>query len=397
MFVSLYFLLLTLSIYFHNRKTLFNIPKLEKNYSLSILIPAYNEENTIAGTVEHVFASDYKGIKEVIIINDGSKDKTLQIARNLQKKYPKLVVLNKSNSGKADSLNYAMKYVKGDFVAIIDADSYPNKEAFSRIMGFFSDQKVGAVTAACTPLNRTNLLERLQTIEYKVIAFTRKLLEYINSIYVAPGSMSVYRKKALDGIGGFDSTNMTEDIESTWHVLKNGWKVRMCLSAQVNTVVPTKFKQWWTQRVRWTIGGLQVLKKYVRYIFRKGMFGYFVIPFFAFGLVIGLLGLLIFLYIFGVRLLNQSIVAMYKISENVSLISFSNITITPNLMNYFGISLFLLFLLFTIFVLFAMKDKLLRNERFFEVILYMTLYVFINPLLTVTSFYKWSRREYKWR
>jgi len=306
MFVSLYFLLLSLILYFHNRHKLMHVPNLDKNYSLSILIPAYNEEKTIAGTIEHVFASDYNGIKEVIVINDGSKDNTLKIANSLKKKYPNLVVIDKKNSGKADSLNFALKFVKGDFVAIIDADSYPEKNAFSHMMGYFSDTKVGAVTAACTPLNRETFLGRLQSIEYKVIAFTRKLLEYIDSIYVAPGSLSVYRKSALEEIGGFDKTNMTEDIESTWHILKNGWKVKMSLSAKVKTVVPEKIRAWWIQRVRWTIGGFQVLKKYARYVFQRSMFGYFVIPFFAFGLSIGLIGVGIFFYLLLGRLFNQA-------------------------------------------------------------------------------------------
>lgn len=397
MFVSLFFLVLTLLLYFHNKKRLFEIPELKENYSLSILVPAYNEEKTIAGTIEHIFNSDYKGIKEVIVINDGSTDNTLKIANVLKKKYSKLIVIDKTNSGKANSINYALKYVKGDFIAIIDADSYPEKTAFSHLMGYFSDTKVGAVTATCVPLNRNNLLERLQSIEYKVIAFTRKVLEFIDSIYVAPGSLSVYRKKALLGIGGFDPSNMTEDIESTWHILKDGWKVRMCLAAKVTTIVPSKIKAWWIQRVRWTIGGFQVLKKYFKYIFRRSMFGYFVIPFFAFGLSIGILGLGIFFYLLMVKALNQIEILLYKFNSNVTLLSLSDINVTPTLLNYFGIVLFVLFLAFTFFVLLSMKDKLLKNENILEIIIYMTLYLLVYPFMIIWSVYKWSKGEFRWR
>ncbi len=397
MFVSLFFLILTLLLYSHNKNRLMHIPELKENYALSVLIPAYNEEETIQGTIESIFSSNYKGLKEVIVINDGSKDNTLKIANSLKKKYPKLIILDKKNSGKADSINYALKFVKGDFIAIIDADSYPEKNAFSHLMGYFSDTKVGAVTAACTPLNRNTLLERLQAIEYKVIAFTRKLLEFIDSIYVAPGSLSVYRKIALDEIGGFDKTNMTEDIESTWHILKNGWKVKMCLAATVTTIVPNKFKAWWIQRVRWTIGGFQVLKKYFRYVFQKSMFGYFVIPFFAFGLSIGLLGLGLFFYLLLIRVLNQVEIVFYKMNANVSVISLSNLNMTPTVLNYFGIVLFALFLLFTFFVLFTMRDKFLKKENLFEVIIYMTLYLIVYPFMIIWSIYKWSKGEFRWR
>jgi cellulose synthase/poly-beta-1,6-N-acetylglucosamine synthase-like glycosyltransferase len=315
----------------------------------------------------------------------------------LQKKYLKLVVIDKKNSGKADSLNYALKFVKGDFVAIIDADSYPEKKSFSQMMGYFDDKKVGAVTAACTPLNRNTFLERLQSIEYKVIAFTRKLLEFIDAIYVAPGSLSVYRKTALKQIGGFDSKNLTEDIESTWHILSEGWKVKMCLAAKVNTVVPNKFKAWWTQRVRWTVGGFQVLRKYIKYIFRRGMFGYFVIPFFAFGLIIGLIGLGIFAYIWIAKALSQIEIALYKLSANVTVISLTDFNINPSLLNYFGIVLFILFLIFTLFVLIGMKDKVLKNENLLEVIIYMTLYLIIYPFMISWSVYKWYRGGTRWR
>jgi len=397
MFVSLFFLALFLSIYFHNRKTLFFIPTLTKNHSLSVLVPAYNEQNTIEGTIEHIFASDYKGLLEVIAINDGSTDNTLQVLSKLQKKYKKLVVINKANSGKASSLNYALKLVKGDFVAIIDADSYPDKKAFSQLMGFFSDQKVGAVTAACTPMNRKSLLERLQTIEFKVIAFTRKLLEYIDSIYVAPGSLSVYRLKALKEAGGFDSKNLTEDIESTWHLLSMGWKVKMCLAATVRTVVPNTFKAWWIQRVRWTVGGFQVLKKYRKDLFKKGMFGYFVIPFFIFGLTIGILGVGIFFWIYMIRLFQRMEIVFYKMDAGVPLVALQDLNITPSVLNYFGIVLFIIFFLFTIFVLMAMKDDVLKKQKTYEILLYSTMYLIAYPFMIIWSVYKWSRGYNRWR
>lgn len=397
MFVSVYFLFLVLVLYFHNRKKLFYFPELNENCSLSVLVPAYNEEKTIKDTIEHIFMSDYKGLKEVIVINDGSKDNTLKIARSLVKKYPKLIVLDKTNSGKANSLNYALKFAKGNFIAIIDADSYPHKNTFSRMMGYFSDTKVGAVTATCTPRNRTTFLERLQTIEYKVIAFSRKLLEYIESIYVAPGSTSIYRKKALMEIGGFDPKNMTEDIESTWHILKNGWKVRMSLSATVTTEVPNKIKAWWIQRVRWTIGGMQVLKKYFKYVFRKGMFGYFVVPFFFFGMILGIVGIGIFGYVYTKKIINTIIIASYKLSSDVYLITLSDLNIAPSLLNYFGIVLFVLFLVFNIFVLWLMKDNIAKKSRWFDMIVYMTIYLILYPFMIIWSVYKWIKGEFRWR
>ena len=82
MFIALYFLCLFTLTFVQNRKEMFSIPELKKKYSVSVLIPAFNEEESIEGTVMSVLSSDYKNIKEIIIINDGSTDNTLKIAEN---------------------------------------------------------------------------------------------------------------------------------------------------------------------------------------------------------------------------------------------------------------------------------------------------------------------------
>ena len=122
MFISLYFLSFYFLLYLRNRKSLFESPKLKKHFSVSILVPAYNEEDVIEETVDSIFHSDYDNILEVIVINDGSKDRTAEIVKKLMKRYPKLKLLNKSNSGKADSLNKGIDISKGELVAVVDSD-----------------------------------------------------------------------------------------------------------------------------------------------------------------------------------------------------------------------------------------------------------------------------------
>src|SRR3989304_9151015 len=97
MFISLYFVSLFALIFLQNKNEMFFVPPIKKKYSLSILIPAFNEQDSIRGTVESVLNSDYDGLTEVIIINDGSSDKTLEIARELERKYEKVTVLDKKN------------------------------------------------------------------------------------------------------------------------------------------------------------------------------------------------------------------------------------------------------------------------------------------------------------
>src|SRR3989344_9101162 len=187
MFISIYFLSFYFLLYIRNRKTLYECPELTKHFSVSVLVPAYNEEDTIENTVNAVFSSDYDHIKEVIVINDGSKDRTADIVKHLQKKYSKLKLLDKPNSGKADSLNQALKIVKGELVAVVDSDSFQNVDAIRKLVGYFDDEKVGAATCPILARNKNTFFEKLQAIEYSVIALTRKLLESVDAIYVTPG------------------------------------------------------------------------------------------------------------------------------------------------------------------------------------------------------------------
>jgi len=399
MFISFYFLILSLILFFRNKKDVFSYPEIKKEYSLSIVVPAYNEEDTIEDTLKHIFNLDYKNIVEVLVVNDGSTDNTLEILKRLLPLYKdKLKILNKKNSGKADSMNKALKFVKGDLVAIIDADSYPARDSLKKIIGYFEDSKVGAVTSTCVPRNANTFLEKLQVIEYKVIAFTRKLLEYIDSIYVATGTLTVYRKQALLDIGGFDTKNLTEDIEATWHLIHNGWKIKMSFTAIVTTTVPNKIKPWYRQRRRWGVGGLQCLNKYKSsFMKKKAMLGYFIIPFFGLGLILGLVGMLIFLYVFLKNLLSKYLILGYRVEAGVSLLTLRDVYITPSILNYFGVILFLLFLFFTLFVLSVMKDNVLKKQNAFHFFYYMTVYLMIYPIVTITAIWHYLRGKQVWR
>src|SRR4030043_1308710 len=118
------------------------------------------------------------------------------------------------------------------------------------MVGFFNDEKVAAVTSSVLVKNRESFITNLQAIEYKVIKFSRKLLEFIDSIYVTPGPLGIFRKSAFDKIKGFDEKNLTEDIEITWHFQAEGYKVKMGVPARAYTIAPSKIKDWIKQRNR---------------------------------------------------------------------------------------------------------------------------------------------------
>src|SRR3989338_4642438 len=362
MFISLYMLSLFLLLYIWNRKTIFAFPIAKKDYNVSILVPAFNEEKTIKDTLEHIFAIEYEKIIEIIVINDKSTDNTLQIIKSLKKNHPKLKIIdNEVNLGKAGGLNKALRIAKGELIAVVDADSYPAPESIGRMVGFFDDEKVGAVTCPIIARNREKFVEKLQAIEYRVITVTRKLLDN----------------------QGFDEKNLTEDIEATWHLVYNGWMRRMCLSTSVTSTVPSKWKTWYKQRRRWNVGGLQCIYKYKRAIFRHGMLGYFIIPLFITSTFLGLLGLSIFFYLIVRRIISSYLFTKYSIDVGVPLLTFDELHITPSILNYLGIALFVFGAIFTLLVLSLLKERILRRQNILNILFYLIVYLTVYPFIMI--------------
>jgi cellulose synthase/poly-beta-1,6-N-acetylglucosamine synthase-like glycosyltransferase len=396
MFISLYFLSFYFLLYLRERKNIFSVPELKKHFSVSVLIPAYNEENVIESTVMSVLKSDYDNIVEIIVINDGSRDKTKEIVRKLMKEYSKVKLLDKKNSGKADSLNYGIKVAKGELVAVVDADSFPREDAIRKMTGFFEDEKVGAATVPILARNNRKFLEKLQSFEYVVIALTRKLLESVDAIYVTPGPLALYRKKALVEIGGFDAGNITEDIEITWHLIAEGWKRKMCLDTVVTTVVPSKFKGWWKQRRRWSMGGLQSILKYRKQFMKGGMLGYFVLPFFILSSFLGMLGLSIFFYLLANRIVNQYLLAKYSLVADTSVITLEQFYFTPSVLNYLGIVLFVMGAIFTFGILVLMKEDIFKKGNFFKILFYLLIYLMVYPFIMLSAIFKFLKKDMRW-
>ena len=396
MFIAIYFLTLYLFLYFNNRKHLFDAPPLKTKYSISVLVPVWNEEETIEDTIHAIFDIDYP-ILEVIVVNDGSIDKTVQIVKELQGKYFRLKLIDKENSGKGDSLNQGIKEANGELIAVIDADSYPAKDSFKKLVGFFEDEKVGAATCVIVSRSKKKFFEKLQNVEYHIIAFTRKLLGFVDAIYVVPGPLAVYRKTALDEIGGFDPQNMTEDIEIIWHLTHAGWKREMCLSTSVTTTVPTKLKLWYSQRKRWNLGGLQCIMKYRKSFLEKGMLGHFILPFFTVQLFLGLFGLGVLTYLLITKFLKNYLFAKYSITVGMALVTMNDLHITASFLNYLGIILFVVSFGFTLIVLSIMKTTSLKEHSIFNLLFFSLVYISVYPFIMIASIYNFIRKNYKWR
>jgi biofilm PGA synthesis N-glycosyltransferase PgaC len=398
MFFAIYFLIFFILLYTKNSHRMYECPKPSKQYSVSVIIPCYNEQDTIEGTLTAVNSLTYPGLKSIIAVNDGSKDNTLKILNELKKKFSKLVVYDKPNGGKSDAVNYGIKKAKTELVVVVDSDSFPAPDALENSVGFFNDPKVGVVTIPILVRNKKTLLGRMQALEYATIALTRKLLEPINAIYVTPGPFAVYRRKVLLEVGLFDTKNITEDVEITWRLAAHGWKRAMSMCTKVTTIAPEKLRLWWRQRNRWDMGGMQCIAKYWRLMFKdpKNVVGYFVVPFFALSMFLGFLGLSIFAFLIGSRLINQYLLAKFALIADTYIFSLDSFILTPSMLTYFGIILFILGAFFSAAVLYLMGETIFKKRNFFEFFFYLIVYLFLYPLVLVTATFKMIRRDMSW-
>ena len=398
-FIAFYFLFLYVLLFVQNRKEIYETIKPNRDYSLGIVVPCYNEGKSIGRNIESLLNSDYKGLKKIVVVDDCSKDNSYAIIKSYAEKYPQVIAVQtpKNTGCAAGSKNYGAKFVDTELIGFSDSDSFAKKDAMSKMVGFFNDQKMGAVTSRVFVENRANMLSRIQSIEYKIIAFTRKLLGFIDSIYVTNGPLSIYRKTAFDEVGGFDEKNMTEDIEITWHFVSKGWKVQMSIPADVYSVVPTKIKPWWRQRLRWNIGGIQTVVKYHKKVFQCGMLGFFILPFFVFSWFLGLAGLFILVYRTVRYFIMQYLITKYSVAANVALLRFQDINLNPSILFLLGILLFVMGFIFTIISLAHSREKEYQRTKILDIFIYSIFYLLMYPPLLIVSFYKYIKGDHRWR
>jgi len=397
-FIALYFLCIFALIYFQNKKNLFSPKKITKEYSLDIVIPCYNKEKNVSKTIQSLLDSDYSYLKKIFVVDDCSTDNSWKIIKRFAEKYSKVIALQTpKNTGRASGAkNYGAKFVDADLIGFVDADSYPEKDAIKNMIGFFDDEKIVAVTPRILVEKKKTFIEKMQSIEYRIIAFTRRLLGCVDAIYVTPGPLAIYKKKIFDELGRFDETNLTEDIEITWHFVSKGYKVGMSASSKVYTLAPDNFKEWFNQRIRWNIGGIQTINKYKKAFLKKGMLGYFVLPYFVLAWLIGIFGLSVLIYRTMQKIFVNYFSTTYAIGAQTAILSLREINLTPNVLIFFGITIFILSFSFTMLALSYSQEKDFKKLSLFRILIYMCVYLLAYPIILSASMYKFLRGRRSW-
>ena len=259
--ITVIFLLIIISYYF---LLLVNMRKpaiVRKFSSISVIMPAHNEEKVIKYSIQSVLDADFEGRKQMIVVDDGSKDKTAEIASSFKSK---IRLIKTNHSGKSASLNQALKIATGDVIVIVDADSCIHKNALKEIVLEVSRDNVVGASGVVRVKNRTKLLGMWMHIEQVYYSLIRLLFSKLNANINTPGPLSAYRRKELVAIGGFSTKGFAEDVDVAIRLLRKNYHIGYSEKAIADTYMPENFKGFFRQRLRFAKGTIDILKRHMK-------------------------------------------------------------------------------------------------------------------------------------
>jgi len=321
--------------------------------TVTVLIPAHNEESVIVQTVTSVLASDLKDLR-IIVVNDGSADRTGELLDENFSRQPRVRIIHQVNRGKAAALNLAMSLADTDIVVTIDADTEIEPDAVSKLVRHFSDPKVGAVAGNVKVGNRSRWLTRWQALEYITSQnMEKRAFDLLNCITVVPGALGAWRKKAIEAAGGITADTVAEDADLTIAIRRLGWRISYDEEAIAWTEAPETAGQLIRQRFRWTFGTLQSFWKHGDTLLRPkyGTLGWIALPnIFVFQLILPLVSPIIDLMFFGSLLLWG--LAQFRVTRLPQL--WTSADVEKSLLFFLG---FLLIDILTCMVAFVLERK----------------------------------------
>ena len=231
--------------------------------SVSVIVPAYNEERVVGRTVASLLEQDYPGELEIVVVDDGSPDATYRAVSDAFGKHPDVTVLTKQNGGKASALNFGIAHARGELVVGLDADTLFVPETVRRLVAPFADGSVGAVAGNAKVGNRVNLVTRWQAVEYVTSQnLDRRAFALLDCITVVPGAIGAWRRDLVLRAGGFSDDTLAEDQDLTLVIRRMGFRIAYADAAVAYTEAPDTLRGLAKQRFRWSFGTLQCMWKH---------------------------------------------------------------------------------------------------------------------------------------
>lgn len=245
--------------------------KVSDGPSVDIFMSCYNEEDMLVSSVESLEKINYKNY-QIVLIDDKSTDNTLKLMKMLVTKYSNIVIkAQKENMGKAKALNWALSESKADFVLCVDADTEFEPNSLSYLVSAIeADPKIAAVTGRPIVKNTETIMGKLQFLEYimNIDMIKRAQSFFLGHILTVSGVLTLFRREALNQVHGWSTEAMTEDIDVTWKLYDQGFYCTYQPRALCKIYVPGTIKGFLRQRIRWGRGGLEVLRKHLKRIFK---------------------------------------------------------------------------------------------------------------------------------
>ncbi|MFT4535977.1 MAG: cellulose synthase/poly-beta-1,6-N-acetylglucosamine synthase-like glycosyltransferase [Saprospiraceae bacterium] len=236
---------------------------------VTIQLPIFNELYVTERLIDNITKFDYPIDRYEIHILDDSTDETLEISKRKVEEYKSKgfnieLIRRKGREGyKAGALKYGMQFVKGEFIAIFDADFLPNPDFLRKTLPYFKDKKVGVVQTRWEHINENySLITRLQAFQLNVhFTVEQKGRDSGDFLLQFNGTAGVWRRETIDSAGGWEADTLTEDLDLSYRAQLKGWKIAFREDIGSPAELPAEMNGLKSQQFRWMKGGAETAKK----------------------------------------------------------------------------------------------------------------------------------------
>ncbi len=377
--------------------------KLDPKYrpKISIIVPIWNEGSAngerLKKTIDSLLQCNYpKNKLEIIVVNDGSTDNSLQLAKQYVK-YGVKVLSYKTSKGKTSAVNFGMKHATGELVAGLDADSFIMPDVLDKLVPCFKDPKVMAAVPSIKIWKPKNLLQYIQSHEFMSAVFIRHVQSELGGVPLAPGAFTLIRKSFIDAHGTLRTDTMVEDLEISLRVQSEHYLIENVVDANVYTSGVKTFRAFISQRIRWFCGFIIQMRRYKHLVSPKyGNLGVFILPT---SIIYVLLTLFMFFYtmimliynlvdwLWAIHLVGLDMTQIFDFTFDPFFLTFSNTTVLP-------------VILFFVLLGFMYYIKRISNEKqgiLLPYLIFSFTYWFLGALCWVIAVYYYVKgKKIKW-
>ncbi|MEM0230947.1 MAG: glycosyltransferase family 2 protein [Candidatus Woesearchaeota archaeon] len=368
---------------------------------ISVIIPVWNEGSNngerIRKTLDSVLNARYPKDKlEIIVVNDGSTDNSLEIIREY-KKFGVKIFSHKKSKGKTQAVNLGISHATGELIMGLDADSFIMPDVFEKIVPVFKDKRVMAAMPSVKIWQPKSLLQKIQFQEFLSSVFVLHIQSSLGGVPLVSGACTVIRKSFIDKHGAYSKDTMVEDLEMALRIQSHHYRIEHVVSANVYTSGVNSLKAFINQRLRWFYGFIVQMKKYKHMFSSKyGDLGFFILPLSVFYIF---LNTFVFSYtlfrivrnlikwVREVSLVGISFKHLFEFSFDPFLITIKNTTVLP-------VVLLLVLGAFMYYIKIISEEK---QEIFLPFIAFTLTYWILGPICWVLAIYYYiSGKTVKW-